>query len=88
MRRSVGMLFVLGSVAFLVGVMFPVVQEVFADLDDREAMASAISGSLSEWSLANVLLGIGALVVGVTLWMVTRTVEGATERAVGQAAGV
>lgn len=68
MERSTGIVLLVGSLVFLAGVMFPVVQEVFGAMDDPGAMASAIAGNESAWTAANVLFAVGALVAAGGLW--------------------
>ncbi len=62
-----------GSVIFWIGLPFPVVTDFFESEDSAERIA-LIDGERTQFAIAFGLLGLGAAVVGVGLWLLGRAI--------------
>lgn len=76
--RLACLVLLIGSVAFFVGIAFPVITDFFEADGDKEAQLAVVEDNLAQFRLAWVLIGLGTSVAGLGLWLWGRALASAT----------
>ena len=80
MQKAAGILFTLGAIVAILGEARPVVSNVFGAFDNPEMQASYIQNASSDWALAHLLMGAGALIASFGVVLFAMHVQRVTDK--------
>ena len=75
MQRSAGIVLIIGSLMFLIGVLTPVMLNVFGNIGNPELQLEYLEKDPTGWDVSNAVNGAGSLVAAIGLGLFARQVQ-------------